>query len=85
MLNRFGVKSGALSLKMHLLFPYWLFFWRHFYFYFFIILLEHGAFSSMRSFFNVILLVSYSKFSVHFSIQPISILIRIKTSHNVDD
>ena len=32
---------------------------------FFIILLERGAFSSMQSFFNVILLASYSKFSVH--------------------
>ena len=32
---------------------------------FFIILLEHGAFSSLQSFFNEILLVSHSKFSVH--------------------
>ena len=32
---------------------------------FFISLLEHGAFSSSGSFFNVILLVFHSKFSVH--------------------
>ena len=59
------VKLRALGLKMHLVWPNWLYFWRYFYFYFFIILLEHGAFSSMRSFFNVILLVPRSKFSVH--------------------
>ena len=49
MLNRFGVKSRALSLKMHLVLPNRLLLWRYFSFYFFLILLEHGAFSSMRS------------------------------------
>ena len=63
MLNRFGVKSGALSLKMHLVLPNSLWFWEIFYF--FIILIERGAFSSKRNFFNVISLVSHSKFSVH--------------------
>jgi len=34
MLNRFGVKLGALSLKMHLVLPNWLYFWRYFTFIF---------------------------------------------------
>ena len=54
MLNRFAVESVALSLKMHLVLPNWPWFRRYFCFYFFIILLEHGAFSSMRCFFDVI-------------------------------
>ena len=62
MLNRCGVKSGALSLKMHLELALVV---KIFLLYFFIILLEHGAFSSIRSFFNVILLIFHSKFSVH--------------------
>ena len=65
MLNRFEVKSRAISLKMHLVLPNWLQFWRYFYLYFFIILLGYGAFSSMRSFFYTIFLVSHLKFSVH--------------------
>ena len=53
---------------------------------FFIILLEHGAFSSMRSFFNVILLVSHSKFSVHLlHTTYIYIDSYKKISHNDDD
>jgi len=84
MLNRFWVKSGALSLKMHLVLPNCHWFWRHFYFDFFIILLEHGAFSSMRSFFDVILLVPIRRLVSIYSIQHICISIRIKASHNVD-
>ena len=49
MLNRFGVKSGALSLKMHLVLPNRLLLWRYISFYYNLILLEYGAFSSMRS------------------------------------
>ena len=85
MLNRFGVKLGVLSLKMHLVLPNCLYFWRYFYFYFFIILLEHGTFSSVQSFFNVILLVFHSKFSVHLLHTTYMYLIHIKASHNVDD
>ena len=52
---------------------------------FFIILLEHGAFSRMRSFFNIILFVFIQSLVCIYFIQPICISIRIKTNHNIDD
>ena len=93
MLNRFGVNSEALSLKMHIVLPNWLYFGGYFYSDFFIILLEHGAFSSMQSISNILFLVSHSKFTVHLLHTTCSIYIYIyiyisiciKTTHNVND
>ena len=50
----------------------------------FLILLDHGAFSSMRYFFNVILLVSHSKFRVHLLHTTYKCIDLYKISHNVD-
>ena len=80
MLYRCGVKSGALSLKMHLVLPNCCSFGDIFTF-IFIILLEQGAFSCMRSFFNVIWFPIQSFVPVY-STQPICIWICTK-SHNI--
>ena len=65
MLNRFEVLIGGAESENALSFAELALVLEIFLLLFFIILLERGEFSSMQSFFNVILLVSQSKFSVH--------------------
>ena len=65
MLNRFGVKIGGAESENVFSFTKLALVLETFLLLCFIILLNHGPFSSMRSFFNVTLLVSHLKFSVH--------------------